>query len=258
MTASWEQEKIMGCTCDPGFTGHDCAARICPKGDDPVTSYDQNGMEQYIHYVSATIADGGNPDLFGNIYLSYVDPYGATWTTKAIDATYGSSDQNSAFCGRVQAALRAVPQLALQDVTVSAIPVSDNTIIGYKATRTVDAVSNGGYTTADVTITTAADEYACKIVFPNAAGTSGLQNIIQCHKGAKSDAGSQPLVPVDSKTEATSCVTGEYVSASGAGVRKLTELATCSNRGLCDETTGDCQCFAGHRGLACETQEALV
>ena len=25
------------CWCDPGFTGNDCAGRMCPRGDDPLT-----------------------------------------------------------------------------------------------------------------------------------------------------------------------------------------------------------------------------
>ncbi|KAF1771891.1 EGF-like domain, extracellular [Phytophthora cactorum] len=40
--------------------------------------------------------------------------------------------------------------------------------------------------------------------------------------------------------------------------RPLTELTECSGRGTCDYDTGTCACFAGHMGLACQKQEALV
>lgn len=33
--AQWDADKIYGCMCDYGFTGHNCAKRECPKGDDP-------------------------------------------------------------------------------------------------------------------------------------------------------------------------------------------------------------------------------
>ena len=36
------------------------------------------------------------------------------------------------------------------------------------------------------------------------------------------------------------------------------EHATCSNRGLCDYTSGLCQCFTGHTGVACEVQSTLA
>ena len=34
---SWDAKKSMGCKCDPLYTGHDCGARVCPRGDDPLT-----------------------------------------------------------------------------------------------------------------------------------------------------------------------------------------------------------------------------
>ena len=34
----WDENMIFGCVCDEGFTGHDCSERLCPKGDDPMTS----------------------------------------------------------------------------------------------------------------------------------------------------------------------------------------------------------------------------
>lgn len=37
-----------------------------------------------------------------------------------------------------------------------------------------------------------------------------------------------------------------------------TEAASCSNRGLCDESTGECQCFNGYTDVDCSKQNALA
>merc|ERR1712072_53835 len=37
-----------------------------------------------------------------------------------------------------------------------------------------------------------------------------------------------------------------------------TGSATCSGRGICDEGVGDCQCFRGYTGQACQVQNALA
>merc|ERR1719267_319161 len=34
----WDAQKIRGCKCDLGYSGPDCASRVAPKGDDPLTT----------------------------------------------------------------------------------------------------------------------------------------------------------------------------------------------------------------------------
>lgn len=34
----WDADMIYGCECDSGFTGFDCSQRVCPRGDDPLTT----------------------------------------------------------------------------------------------------------------------------------------------------------------------------------------------------------------------------
>merc|ERR1712054_336590 len=51
----------------------------------------------------------------------------------------------------------------------------------------------------------------------------------------------------------------EAITATGTSpdIGTISELAECSDRGL-DNGDGECECFDGFRGLACEEQEALV
>jgi len=49
--------------------------------------------------------------------------------------------------------------------------------------------------------------------------------------------------------------TNRAVFNDGAGT---TEAVSCSRRGLCDETTGECQCFAGYTDVDCSVQNSLA
>jgi len=43
----WDAEKLYGCICDEGFTGYDCSLRHCPKGDDPLTTSQENEIQLF-------------------------------------------------------------------------------------------------------------------------------------------------------------------------------------------------------------------
>merc|ERR1712146_796577 len=75
---------------------------------------------------------------------------------------------------------------------------------------------------------------------------------------------------VDSVTYASGEVSGFVVSEpyekpssasnlevynDGAGT---TEAKVCSGRGLCDDSSGECQCFKGYSGVDCSRQNALA
>lgn len=41
----WEADNWYGCLCDEGYFGYDCSRRTCPKGDDPLTSSQNNEVQ---------------------------------------------------------------------------------------------------------------------------------------------------------------------------------------------------------------------
>ena len=55
-------------------------------------------------------------------------------------------------------------------------------------------------------------------------------------------------------TEFKSALAGKAIYNDGSGTM---EVSTCSNRGLCDESTGECACFAGYTDVDCSHQNAL-
>ncbi|KAH7465718.1 hypothetical protein KRP22_014156 [Phytophthora ramorum] len=277
----WDQEKIMGCVCDANYEGHDCSLRTCPKGDDPLTP-NQFDMVQAI-----VITKPG-----GTGYLTYYDPYGNAYTTEKIvfggsGATFAASDDDTT-CANIETALRRLPNNVLNTVNVE---VSARF---YSFTRTLplDLVLGVGTTTKlfnDDNVVTSPDlpwsgkgvqnKVICDVQFTSEPGTTGYQQLLECNALAHIDTtGHHPISAGVAGADATTCKVYEVypvavvvtdTNANGAVVdeqipdgtkayRPLTELAECSGRGTCDYSTGTCTCFAGHMGLACQKQEALV
>jgi len=215
---------------------------MCPKGDDPLTVTGQSDMKQYV----VTDADETGAEIF----LTYYDPYGESWTTGAISTTGDFANNQATVCAAIQTALRRLPNRVLDTVTVAAHATD---LFVY--TRTAGSDVN----TAGVGVTTTLSEihashWRCAVTFPSTPGTTGKQHLLGCTYSAHSTIGMQPV----STGGGATCLVGEMSTASGVVAHKLTELATCSNRGVCNSATGVCACFPGHKGLACEKQEALV
>jgi hypothetical protein len=97
------------------------------------------------------------------------------------------------------------------------------------------------------------------------SSTSGKQNLLECVYQGHECNGSQPKMSswavsvekgshteVDTvgSTRVTRCAVWEVVETG----KTLEENASCGNRGLCDTSTGICQCFEGHTGENCGTQ----
>lgn len=55
---NWDADKIHGCRCDAGFAGYNCLERVCPEGDDPLTTSQVNAKQEI-----ACTATGGSMTL---------------------------------------------------------------------------------------------------------------------------------------------------------------------------------------------------
>lgn len=228
----WDQEKIMGCVCDPGFEGHDCSLRMCARGDDPLTP-NQVDMKQAITVAAA-----------GTGYLTYFDPYGNAYTTDAITFTGTAATD----CELVETALRKLPNNVLNKVDVAPV-----TTAYYSFAR--DSPTSDSGTIAAV-VAPSGTQVVCQIEFPSGADTTGYQHLFDCNFAIHADKGMHPIT-----AGGTTCTVHEVygdTGTAGTGTRALTELAPCAGRGQCDTSTGLCKCYTGHMGLACQKQEVLV
>lgn len=119
--AQWDAWKIQGCQCDGGWEGTDCSSRMCPRGDDPLTTDQNNYQEIFMH-------DGTG----GTYTLTYWDNYNFRWTTRPL--TFDSSDDE------VKAALLDMPNRAVEEVTVTSVSSDES----FDRTASCTVTSAGG------------------------------------------------------------------------------------------------------------------
>jgi hypothetical protein len=184
------------------------------------------------------------PDANDQFFVTYYDPYGGMWnTTTQTITTSVTADATS-----LQNSLRSLPMRVLDDVTVA----------GYNAANTLA----NGYHEDGSAKTQVTNAWEFIVSFVGTTGTSGFQHLFEV-EGRATGAGSFPLsnglfTSKSKNTHGTSYAVVSKEGQSGRTSLDRSELSTCSNRGICDAATGQCTCFTGFRGLACEFQEALV
>lgn len=75
----WDAEKMYGCICDLGYTGYDCSLRVCPSGDDPLTT-GGTAQEMQLLRCTADNTSGGHIVLYFNGKQSASIPVDASTT----------------------------------------------------------------------------------------------------------------------------------------------------------------------------------
>jgi hypothetical protein len=223
-TQYWDGEKTMRCQCDRGYEGPDCSDRICPHGDDVLTTcaVDSNHDTQIITFADPSSdfntqqAAGGAPLFYT---LTFEDHFGGSYKTHPIALNL----DDNANAGEAQAALEALPNSAIPSVQVAA----DGLVITVSFT---DTATTGKQNTLIATIVHA--DQTCD--------QGGQQPYTENH--ADLDTVSVTVVHQDlADTDST-----------------YEENVPCGNRGICDSSVGKCECFEGHTGEACEIQSVYV
>lgn len=93
----WDANKVLGCVCDDGFTGHDCSSIMCPVGADPldVTGEDKENSQSTTSLSPASTytkqnerqmltMDSSRGALSGTFTLTYTSLNGERKTTYSI------------------------------------------------------------------------------------------------------------------------------------------------------------------------------
>merc|ERR1711871_833065 len=94
----WDADKIHGCVCDEGYEGYDCSLRVCPKGDDPLTSGQSNEIQLIACNANA------NSGSFTLTFTKQGPPFRLE-TTPPISSAANANDVINAFFGIAKVAV---------------------------------------------------------------------------------------------------------------------------------------------------------
>lgn len=219
--AAWDAYKSQQCVCDGGYTGVDCSLRVCPSGDDPVTRMDdKNEIQKFGVANPAFIMTKGLTAKAVEAFfaLEYTTELGEKFTTRSIDFLHHD------VANLVEDALESLPNKVIEDVEVSLAQNGD----GNPREVSVTFAHNSG----DIPMLKARYEW-----YINEGG--GVAYVSR------------------NKADGSFSSTPKGLTISSI-INGNKENDVCSNRGICDYTTGLCKCFGGFTDFDCSVQNALA
>ncbi|KAF1786557.1 EGF-like domain, extracellular [Phytophthora cactorum] len=267
----WDADKIMGCQCDPGFTGFDCSQRECPKGDNPLTTgqaYAIQDVTCVCNTCTGTFALSFRGRVTANL-ASTATSSDLKIALEALDNIYGVS-------------VVAATPLCSTSGTITSIIFTNNPGDLPKL-HVINNLSNGATVAVGTSqVGTRENAYCsnrgscdfatgvCKCVagfasgdgaMPPSAGRrgdcgyqSGLQSV---HQPTSVCAIIRELVPQRHPTNVSAMPALQVMIARYASVLKELHdtahaMAECSGRGSCNTATGLCICLSPFTGAACD------
>jgi len=105
----WDEKATMGCVCDPGYYGADCALRECKYGADPLY-YDDNANIRYSNWTVVLAARTGETSLEGTYSIIFYDHFGEDWETGPL--------AHDSSCADIITALEDIPNDVIPDGSV--------------------------------------------------------------------------------------------------------------------------------------------
>lgn len=214
----WDKTKTRMCKCDPGYIEKDCSKRMCPYGNDVMST--RSNLENSQLYQVQRITFKGESTPYGGLSsrsfaLTFQSRMNETYTTTPIIVDV---DDLSTFATRIRNALVKLPNAVIDDIAVQAAVDSSTDAVF------VDITFVGSYTEGNQHLLTVED-YSCGDgCTPRLDGLNMAEN----------------------SGNATLSVAADFNSYE------------CGRRGRCDYSTGICGCFSGYSGPACSVLSTLA
>ncbi|CAK4637297.1 unnamed protein product [Aphanomyces euteiches] len=288
---NWDSDMVYGCICHKGFTGADCSQRVCPSGDDPLTGAAGDAIfgQQFNEKQSITCSSTGGtftlsfrgqttvPINFNDLVDVMTAKLNALSTITQVLVLYSSTATFACPPGGNVIVVEFVQNFGPQPLLVGDpsnlvyINVGGSVALSVSrlqiGTKENAPCSNRG--TCDLTsgICTCYDGYT------TSDGKGGL--------GIRGDCGGL-IGSITSCPGLVTCSGHGYCSGSpqyacmcfagwtsgdcsvrtcpqdlawfdmAGGNNAAHGLAVCSNAGVCDPATGQCNCAQGFEGAACQ------
>jgi hypothetical protein len=229
----WDADKAQACVCDSGYAGIDCSMRQCPRGDDPLTLSTRWHGNQAPEWAKIKfqldVATAGE-----SIWkIGYKGWDGRT------NYAYAKLNIRADVPGRMSTA-----DLPAATTTAGKFLVALRNMPGGQLNRVTVSVHQAGSSTTDCDPST---ETECEFLV-EFVGRPGKIDVSDFTVSFVSWTGTGTAPDVTTGQ-------GPSIVSSTDGNR---EEITCSGRGLCDYSSGLCECFAGYYGASCENQNSLA
>jgi len=239
----WDYKKGMACKCDPEWTDVDCGRRMCPRGNDVMsTRLDMDNKQTYqvqnITLFAAGLTGEGKGSSFsdfadGEFALTFVSKMNETFTTRPIVVSYDSD-----FADAVASALMDLPNNVISNVNVNA---------------SLQIEARSGYNTYGLSMMV---EFTGKTV-------SGKQNLLMVRADECLDGCTPKIKGLNLASWTNNLVTYNDDTTTGLSFVKESSAADfnsyeCGRRGVCDYLSGVCECFSGYTGQACQDVAELA
>lgn len=245
---TWDADKIYGCVCDLGYTGFDCSERVCPSGDDPLTS----GGVQEVQLIRCS-ADSGE------LVLYFRGQHSDRIPVSASESNLKDALESIPLLGQVTVEFSEGSTLCRSDVkNIVKITFIDNfgplpplvsETFGMEGTAFIEIAANNPTEKM-------VDDYAVEYF-----AVKGTKENDECSNRGICDQGTGTCNCFDDGSD-------KYAGSDGYGnsgnrgdcgfvVNSVASTCpnSCSNNGICDDATKRCQCEEKFTGGDCSLRQ---
>jgi len=248
----WDSDRARACVCDAGWTGINCASRMCPYGNDVMDTRANTGVSAVAQVQTITLLSGGvdggqdsHDDSIAQFVgksfsLTFTSKMNETFTTIPVELASADTAGLNDLAGDIDTALQNLPN------------------------RVISGGTGGGVEVSAMQLPFS----AAMMIAVTFSGTSvhGNQNLLEVNVNS-CGAGCTPMqdgleyvLEVGFNSSAANVAKNAWGSESSIKQTTAADYNSfeCGRRGKCDFDTGVCACFEGYTGESCTMLTALL